>query len=150
MPPASHGSSFYRHFNGLVGRSIVYPDASWDYEIRGSLHSSGQLDRNEEERPQGPRDDRANQLLPRSLPLAINRYPNADVQLGVNATDAGSDIILLELGVSVHGGPVSRRRRNRARTQPKDGSPAWCPWSLAHPASAERVAIHSKPEPPTP
>ncbi|MBX3001942.1 MAG: hypothetical protein KF893_25685, partial [Caldilineaceae bacterium] len=129
--PHNANASYYLHFNGLLDEVLVYPNALFDYEI-GDLYAA---QANWIEEKNGHTvfvdADLPASSLAETLPLATNYYPNADMQLGVNAADASSAIILLELGVSANGGPVRWTAAEPCQdAAQRDGSPAWCPWFL--------------------
>ena len=120
----------YRHFSGLLDEIVIYANALWDYEIKDLYNAQANWFEAQDAHNVVVDAEPPVSSLAESLPLATNTLPNADIQLGVTATDASSEVTLLELGVSFNGGPTTWTAVQPCQdaTQGNGSSPAWCPW----------------------
>jgi hypothetical protein len=141
-----YNASAYPHFDGLLDEVLVYPDALWNYEIH-DLYTA-QANWIEEKERHAVKVDAEPPLssLADTLPASINNFALADVQVGVNATDAGSEVILLELGVSFNGGEVAWTAAEPCQdaAQGRAASPAWCAWFMPSQWGAGRYQLQTR------
>ncbi len=114
------------YFNGRLDEVAIYGAALNEFEVL-DLYDSQKAWVGESQSFEVLVDaDAPTSNLDRTLPLANNYYPNVDKILEANASDASTEITLVELGVTPYGGQT--RWTAAQACDDAFGSSAWCPW----------------------
>ncbi|RMF49418.1 MAG: hypothetical protein D6755_02405, partial [Anaerolineae bacterium] len=118
------------HFNGALDEVQVYGRALQSYEIQDIYTTQANWTEERDNYTILVDGDAPVSSLVDTLPFSVNYYPNANVQLAVKASDATSEVTMLELGYSRNGGPVTWVSAEACQdaSAGASSSPAWCPW----------------------